>query len=143
VAGEPDLRKVIVAVLLALTFSFAGGTGKVDIDLMRMSGTMVYAQVYQMVTEPEKYVGKRIRMKGVFSSYYDNEVKQRFFGCVISDALACCSQGLAFELSKPLKYPDEYPEEGAEIVIVGEFTYVKEEDGADYPLIRKAEFVMR
>ena len=104
-----------------------------------MSGTMVYAQVFQMVTEPEKYVGKRIKMKGVFSSYYDNEVKQRFYGCVISDALACCSQGLAFELSKPRKYPEGYPKEGEGIVIVGEFTYVKEEDGADYPLIRHAE----
>lgn len=133
------MGKLLVAVLLALTFSFAGGTGKVDIDLTRMSGTMVYAQVFQMVTEPEKYVGKRIKMKGVFSSYYDNEVKQRFYGCVISDALACCSQGLAFELLKPRKYPEGYPEEGDGIVIVGEFTYVKEEDGADYPLIRHAE----
>ena len=133
------MSKLLVAVLLALTFSFAGGTGKVDIDLTRMSGTMVYAQVFQMVTEPEKYVGKRIKMKGVFSSYYDNEVKQRFYGCVISDALACCSQGLAFELSKPRKYSEGYPEEGDGIVIVGEFTYVKEEDGADYPLIRHAE----
>ena len=68
------MSKLLVAVLLALTFSFAGGTGKVDIDLTRMSGTMVYAQVFQMVTEPEKYVGKRIKMKGVFSSYYDNQM---------------------------------------------------------------------
>ncbi|MBR4785198.1 MULTISPECIES: hypothetical protein [Fibrobacter] len=113
----------------------------VDIDLTRMSGTMVYAQVYQMVMHPGKYVGKRIKMKGVFSSYYDDATKTRFFGCVIADALACCSQGLAFELEKPHKYPDEFPDEGTEITITGDFDYVVEEGEEDisYPIIRKAK----
>ena len=29
---------------------------KIDIDLTRMSSTMVYAQVYKMVTEPVKFI---------------------------------------------------------------------------------------
>lgn len=111
---------------------------KIDIDLSRMSGTVVYGMVYQMVTTPEKFIGKHVKMKGVFSSYYDNETKQRFFGCVISDALACCSQGLAFELAKPRKFPEEFPEEGAPITITGDFDLVKEEDEGSYPIIRNA-----
>ena len=103
-----------------------------------MSGTMVYAQVYQMVSEPAKYIGKRVKMKGVFSTYYDDETKTRFYGCVIKDALACCSQGLAFELAKPRKYPDEFPDEGAEIIITGDFDFVDEE-GAAYAIIRNAK----
>ena len=110
----------------------------VDIDLTRMSGTMVYAQVYQMVMHPGKYVGKRIKMKGVFSSYYDDATKTRFFGCVIADALACCSQGLAFELAKERKFPDEFPKEGASITINGEFDLIKEDEGS-YPIIRNAK----
>jgi hypothetical protein len=111
----------------------------VDLDLSGMSGTVVYGMVYQMVTTPERFVGKHVRMKGVFSSYYDNETKQRFFGCVISDALACCSQGLAFELAKPRKFPEEFPDEGTPIIITGDFDLVKEEDEGSYPIIRNAK----
>ena len=112
---------------------------KIDIDLTRMSGTMVYAQVNQLVSYPGKYVGKHIKMKGVFSSYYDEELERRFYGCVISDALACCSQGLAFELTKPRKFPDEYPDEGDDIVIEGDFDYEKDEGGGVFAIIRNAE----
>ena len=136
------MPKVLLAVLLAFATLFAGEPGgkkKFDIDLSRMSGTMVYGQVYQMVMYPQKYIGKYIKMKGVFSSYYDDESKRRFYGCVIQDALACCSQGLAFELAKPRKFPKEYPAEGAEIMITGYFDYLEEEDGASYPIVRNAE----
>lgn len=140
-----NLRKILVLLLALTAFAVAGasaGSGKkVDIDLARMSGTMVYAQVYQMVTHPEEYMGKHIKMKGIFSTYVDDMSGQRFYGCVIMDALACCSQGLAFELSKPRKYPEGYPAEGETITIEGDFDFVEEEDGAAYPMIRKAEML--
>ena len=138
-------RKLLVATFATLflaVFSQAkdpAGPKRIDVDLSRMSGTVVYGMVYQMVTYPERFVGKRVRMKGVFSTYYDNEIKQRFFGCVISDALACCSQGLAFELSKPRKFPDEFPDEGTPITITGDFDLIKEEDEGAYPIIRNAK----
>ena len=106
-----------------------------------MSATMVYSMVFQMVTDPQKFVGKRIKMKGAFSSYYDEAVNRRFFGCVIKDALACCSQGLAFETFKPRKYPKDFPSEGSSITIIGNFDYEKEEDGIGFPIIRNAIFV--
>ena len=91
-----------------------------------------------MVTDPQKYTGKTIKMKGIFSSYVDEETNRRFFGCIIKDALACCSQGLAFELAKPRKYPSEYPSEGASITIIGTFEFEKEEDGIGFPIIKDA-----
>ena len=109
------LYKITIAVFcvfMLATSCFAiekNSTSHVDIDLTRMSSTMVYSMVFKMVTEPTKFVGKRIKMKGVFSSYQDEETGRRFFGCVIKDALACCSQGLAFETATPRKYPKEYP----------------------------------
>lgn len=136
------MPKVVLAILLAFATLFAkepAGNKKFDIDLSRMSGTMVYGQVYQMVMYPQKYIGMYIKMKGVFSSYYDEESERRFYGCVIQDALACCSQGLAFELAKPRKFPKEYPAEGSEITIIGYFDYLEEEDGASYPIVRNAE----
>jgi len=137
------LYKAFTIILSALAFtvsSFAkvSTNTHADIDLTRMSSTMVYSIVYQMVTDPQKYTGKTIKMKGIFSSYVDEETNRRFFGCVIKDALACCSQGLAFELAKPRKYPSEYPSEGASITIIGTFEFEKEEDGIGFPIIKDA-----
>ena len=111
---------------------------KIDIDLARMSGTMVYAYVFKMVTEPTNFIGKRIRMNGTLSSYYDQETKKRFYGCVIADALDCCSQGLAFELAKERKFPDEFPDESEKISIIGDFEMAEDGDDA-YPIIRNAK----
>ena len=135
------MPKVVLAVLLAFAALFAkdlGGNKKYDIDISRMSGTMVYGQVYQMVMYPSKYLGKHIKMKGIFSSYYE-EMERRFYGCVIADALACCSQGLAFELAKPRKYPEQYPAEGDAIIVEGDFDYEKDEGGGGFPIIRNAD----
>ena len=136
------MPKVAFAVLLAFATLFASettGNKKIDIDISRMSGTMVYGQVYQMVMYPSKYLGKHIKMKGIFSSYYDEELERRFYGCVIADALACCSQGLAFELAKPRKYPEQYPAEGDAIIVEGDFDYEKDEGGGGFPIIRNAD----
>ena len=133
---------VVFCVFTLTTSSFAdekNSTNHVDIDLTRMSSTMVYSLVFQMVTEPTKFVGKRIKMKGAFSSYYDEESQRRFFGCVIKDALACCSQGLAFETATPRKYPKEYPSEGTSITIVGTFEFEKDDDGIGFPIIKNAK----
>ena len=58
---------------------------------------------------------------------------------MIQDALACCSQGLAFELAKPRKFPKEYPDEGAVITITGDFDFESDEGGGGFPIIRNAE----
>lgn len=108
-----DLSKIVLALLLACSVALAkeSGAKKIDINLARMSGTMVYAQVYKMVTEPAKFIGKRVKMKGVFSSYYDQETQKRFYGCVI---------------------------EGGKITIIGDFEMAEEGDDA-YPVIRNAK----
>ncbi len=137
-------RTVIVAVLCLFAFASASDAAEkvsannVDLDLTRMSSTMVYSMVFQMVTEPQKFIGKTIKMKGAFSSYQDEETGRRFFGCVIKDALACCSQGLAFETAKVRRYPNDYPDEGTPITIIGTFEFEKEEDGIGFPIIKKA-----
>ena len=137
------MYKAFTIILAALVFNVSAfakvsTNTHADIDLTRMSSTMVYSIVYQMVTDPQKYTGKTIKMKGIFSSYVDEDTNRRFFGCVIKDALACCSQGLAFELAKPRKYPSEYPSEGASITIIGTFEFEKEEDGIGFPIIKDA-----
>ena len=99
------------------------------IDLTVMSGTMVYAEVYQMMVQPDDYLGREVTMQGVFSVY--EGTNRNYYACVIADAAACCSQGIEFVLEEPLKYPEEYPESGSEIKVQGIFdTY--EEEGYSY-----------
>ncbi|MCR5278548.1 MAG: hypothetical protein K6E19_03820 [Lachnospiraceae bacterium] len=100
----------------------------VEVDLTLLSSTMVYTQVYDMVTEPEKYIGRKVRMEGLFSSLLDEATGIRYNACIIQDATACCAQGIEFELGQEYTYPDDYPEEGADITVVGEFdTYMEGE----------------
>ena len=50
--------------------------GKVDVDLTVLSSTMVYAEVFNMMMSPDDYIGRTIRMTGIFTVYQDPETKQ-------------------------------------------------------------------
>ena len=39
-----------------------------------------------MMVSPEDYVGKRIKMEGFFSIYYDEVSEKNYFACIIMDA---------------------------------------------------------
>ncbi len=110
----------------------------IDIDLTTMSSTMVYSRVYNMMVSPEGYIGKTIKMKGPFAIYYDEAADKYYFACIIQDATACCSQGIEFELGAEYSYPEDYPEEGEEICVVGVFD-VYTEDQYRYATLRNAE----
>ncbi|MBR4344112.1 MAG: hypothetical protein IKP88_15680 [Lachnospiraceae bacterium] len=99
----------------------------VDIDLTELSSTMVYSEVYNMMSMPENYIGKTIRMEGDYYTYYDEKQNQYYFACLIRDATACCAQGIEFVLAGDYTYPDDYPEEGSFVCVSGVFdTYVDE-----------------
>lgn len=102
--------------------------GEVDYDLTQMSSDMVYATVYQMLAEPEQYEGKTFRMEGTFTSSYYEPNGNNYFYCIIQDATACCAQGIEFVWGDGSHiYPDEYPQEDAQIVIEGTYETYKEE----------------
>ncbi len=112
----------------------------IDIDLSVMSSTTVYAEVLGMVYEPDRYRGKTVKMKGSFAMFHDESTDKYYFACIIKDATACCSQGIEFDLKGDHKYPDDYPEEGTEITVVGTFdTY--EEGNAMYLILREAQMM--
>ncbi len=98
----------------------------VDVDRTELSSTMVYSEVYNMVFTPEDYMGKTVKMNGTFSIYEGDD--RNYYACLISDATACCSQGIEFVLDGDYTYPDDYPELGSEITVTGTFdTYTEGE----------------
>lgn len=96
---------------------------KIDVDLTSLSGTMVYAEVFNMIMNPENYSGKIVKMKGQFVAFEDMGSSDIFYACVIADATACCSQGFEFVPLSEYDYPKDYPEIDSEITIIGKFEY--------------------
>ena len=87
---------------------------------------MVYGQVYDMVYHPEDYLGKTVKMRGPFAYYYDEATGKEYFAVLITDAMACCSQGIEFVLEGEHSYPDDYPELNSEITVIGRFSSYNE-----------------
>lgn len=100
------------------------------LDLTTLSSTVVYSEVYNMVTAPNSYKGKKIKMNGNFAVYEDAATGKLYYACVIADATACCQQGIEFVLENDdeLTYPDDYPKEGDEITVLGTFNTYTEND---------------
>ena len=100
-------------------------SGSVDVDLASMSGTVVYSQVYDMMCNPDAYVGKMIRMAGNYSYYYDEASGNEYHACIIQDATACCAQGIEFEPVKGFTDEASRPAESEVITVTGVFdTYI-------------------
>ncbi len=123
-------RKAKAALLLmfisatGLLAGCSAGTKKspVDIDLTKMSATMVYSEVFAMMYSSEDYIGKTIRMDGIAASYHDSLTGSDYYNCIVEDATACCSQGIEFQLADE---DAEYPPDGKEIIVEGTFnTYI-------------------
>ncbi len=110
-----------------------------DVDLTVLSSTMIYSKVFDMMTYPEDYMGKTIKVKGLFSYYYDEATGNEYFACLVPDATACCAQGIEFVLKGDPVYPDDYPELGDEICVTGVFDTYKEGEYT-YVTLRQAEF---
>ena len=109
---------------------------KIDIDLTKLSSTMVYSEVYAMMYSPEEYFGKTIKMQGSLDIYTDDSTGKTYYACIISDATACCSQGIEFVL----KNEQNYPEIGEVITVVGTFTTYAEGEN-EYCELIDAEMV--
>ena len=144
--------KKTLSLLLALCFLLSlplGGIAEdaaryapedIDLDLADLSGTLVYAQIYQMANEPENYIDKVIRLSGWYEVFQDSSTGLVYTSCYIPDASACCAQGIEFVWAGDHAYPDDYPEPGTGLIVTGRFeTYV--EDGWMYMHLVDAEVV--
>lgn len=122
-----------------------GSYESVDIDLTTLSSTMVYTQVYTMMMTPEEFVGDTMKMSGIFGYYYDELWDEYYYAVVIMDATACCAQGIEFDLTDAAlrTFPDDYPEAGDAVTVVGVYNRFISEEYPDWEYYRleQAEFI--
>ena len=107
---------------------------KIDVDLNNLNANVVYSQVFLMMTEPDKFIGKRIRMSGQFNVYAAQEGNPsgvtEYYAIIIADAQACCQQGIEF-VWPGHTYPEGFPEVKSNASVTGIFD-VYEENGKKY-----------
>ena len=107
---------------VSLVVAAADEDRPIDLDLTAISGTVVYSQVYDMMMNPDSYMGQKIRMKGNFNYYQDPDTKQEYFAVLIADATACCAQGIEFVWEGEHTYPKDYPPLDTELTVTGTFS---------------------
>lgn len=130
------MKKTLICALLIASLLLSGCASQpIDVDLTKLSSTFVYAEVYNMVTNPEDYIGKTVKMDGTMNRYTTSS--RELYACLILDATACCAQGIAFEWEGE-HAPAEYPPQGSIITVVGTFDTF-EEDGVTYCYLAHAE----
>ena len=109
----------------------ASGSVQVDLDLSRMSGTIVYAEVYNLMYDPSPYLGKVLRIRGYYSFFRDPVSDSVYYACVIPDATACCMQGIEFVPAEEPADPDHYLEDSADLTVTGRLE-LYEDNGVCY-----------
>ncbi len=124
--GKSEVETATAAASAELTSVSTDEDRPVDLDLTQISGTVVYSQVYDMMMNPNGYMGQKIKMKGNFSYFQDPETKQEYFATVIADATACCAQGIEFVWKGNHTYPQDYPPLDTEITVTGTFSTYNE-----------------
>jgi len=95
------------------------------LDLTRMSQTMVYASVMDMLTNPENYLGKTIKIQGEYNVLFHTPERPYNFA-LIEGASGCCPQNLMFIWDGS----HDYPEIGTKIEMTGIFSSY---EGFDFP----------
>ena len=133
-----------VAVCIGITLHIVSGNNSkadksVDLDLSTMSATAIYSEVSNMMTDPKKYVGKTIKVKGYYTVSIDPGTGERYTYCLIPDATECCQQGLLFKLKKG--EASKLPAEEKRFVISGKFTLktLPEDKNATYVELENAK----
>lgn len=112
--------------------------GDFDYDLTEMTGDMVYATVFLMMTDPDLFIGKKFKMRGQYYAAFYEPSKSYYHYCFISDAAGCCEQGIEFAVDNKLKYPDDFPEDATNILVMGEFEKYTE-DGKIFVRLKNAK----
>ncbi len=135
---------LVIAVCMIFSLSACGAGAEsttatvtqVDYDLTEMSGDMVYAVVYQMLTNPDDYIGKTVRLEGQYYASYYSVTEQYYHYCLIADAASCCAQGIEFVRGDGAQaYPKDYPEDYTDVIVVGTFGSYVELDYVYYCLL--------
>ena len=114
------MKKAINIIILALAISAMAAMAlaepaAVDLDLSAMPASVAYAQALAMQREPEEYLGRTVRIGGIF-----NYSEARQCGVVIvADTTGYCETSMDFSCADEIRYPEDYPPLYSRFTVVG------------------------
>ena len=91
----------------------------VDIDLTALSNTMAYAEITNISTDPERYIGKTVKIQGEYRVSYFGAPGVPYHFAILWDETSCCEQGLEFTWDGNHEFPDDFPKEKTKIEVCG------------------------
>lgn len=128
------LKRVIVLMLVVSTLLSACGKGAsakardgIDVDITEK---MYVAYINEVYTNSKDYIGKTIRIQGMFSSYYDSDKKETDYfvyrvgpGCCGNDGAMCGFQ---------MDWDGDLPQDNDWIEVVGKLESHEDDTGVTY-----------
>ncbi len=105
------------------------------IDLTVHNALMIGVELTQIMRYPDEYVGRTIKMPGMYATSVDPNTDITYYYALVWDATNCCQIGMEFVLEE-----GEYPELGSNIVVEGTF-HTYEEFGILYCTLLDAKLI--
>lgn len=110
---------------------------KADIDITKLTNTLAFAQVSNMMYPYHSYLGKTIKIKGQYYGQSSPDNSNFYHFVLLIDDTNCCQGVLEFRLPDGVSYPTI----GSEIMIYGEYITDTDETG-EYPIIEVTDYVI-
>ncbi len=107
-----------------------------DVDVSVLPTTLAFAQVTRMMFDMETYQGNTVKIQGM---YYHDEIPDLGIDrrtIMLLDETSCC-QGY-FEIQLPEDV--EYPENGEQIMVIGEYVVVSDGEYS-FPVLKVTEYI--
>ena len=114
-------------------------SGIVDNDLSNMNANMIFAEIFNLVLMPDEFIGRTFRMKGNFAVYVNEASGNKYFSIIIPDATQCCQQGIDIICLGDMKYPEDFPKIGSEIMVTGQFNSITTDEGLSFNYLVMSE----
>ncbi len=111
----------------------------IDTDLSALDANMAYAALVDISSSAYDHEGEIIRITGQFNWYTDEATGEKQYGCVVSDAAACCTQGIYFVPADSKIIPEDVFGENQQITVTGKFDVAQ---GSNYEYYRLADSVI-
>jgi len=98
----------------------------VDVDLTVLNGTMLSAEISNIYTNGDDFIGKTIRVSGIYDYMIYEEHDILYHYVITMQGDACCQEGFEFIWNGEHVFPDDYPNKGTPIEVDGVFGNYKE-----------------
>ena len=116
---------VFALVIFISVMTFGGGRGAredIDIDLVAMRDTMVYATMVNILSNPANHEGQTMRIAGSYNNRFWDVTGSHYHFVVVRGQGGCCPRQMEFRRNGDFVFPYDYPAVGSTIELVGVFS---------------------